>query len=164
MPPGEEDLVQHSSSQRRQLSQSADLLSVRALRLKWRTIWWSGSGCFSITSSSSSSSTLGDFYTDQEISFRPAFSRRHTIACKQRRQQSARHLGHSTKRNDYILFFFFRTDAPQDCGAQIGTHFPANPRNIPILNEDKRKETDQQENSHANSGHPRPGRNPDFTA
>lgn len=65
-------------------SGGADLLSVRALRLKWRMIWWSGSGCFSI-SSSSSSSTLGDFYINQcRQVLGMDLSMRHINACEQR--------------------------------------------------------------------------------
>lgn len=94
-------------------SEDADLLSVRALRLKWRMIWWSGSGCFS-TSSSSSASTLGDFYTNQCRQVLSAYLNTcHTTACEERegKAQGTECNRLKAQRETATSYIYFRTEA-----------------------------------------------------
>lgn len=87
-------------------SDAADLLSVRALRLKWRMIWWSGSGCLS-ASSSSCSSAVGDCCANQcRQVLGMGFSTCHTTACEQRegKAQGTECIGMKAQRE--ITYFF----------------------------------------------------------
>ena len=87
-------------------SNAADLLSVRALRLKWRMIWWSGSGCLSVSSSSCSSAS-GDCCRNQcRQVLGMDFSTCHTTACEQRegKAQGTECIGLKAQRE--ITYFF----------------------------------------------------------
>lgn len=115
----------------------ADLLSVRAFRLKWRTIWCSGSGCFSV-SASSSSSALGDFYTDQcRQVLGVGFSTYHTTACEQRegKAQGTVCVRLQAQREYTMSHIYFRIVALRVQGLAYKwiCVFFFNQRNIPIL-------------------------------
>lgn len=111
----------------------ADLLSVSALRLKCRMIWWSGSGCFSI-SSSSSSSTLGDFYTnntDKSQAWVSARAKQPHVNREKAKRKAQRALDWSRRKE--LRYHVFLLGGCKVGYTYVYIFFPANQRNIPIL-------------------------------
>lgn len=151
----------------------ADLLSVRALRLKWRTIWCSGSGCFSV-SASSSSSALGDFYTDQcRQVLGVDFSMCHTTACEQRegKAQGTECVRLQAQRETTMSRIYFRTEALRVQGLAYKwiCFFQSKKHSNFGLKQDERKSQSLTvakalhtpiSKTHASSGHPSSGGQP----